>query len=387
MAFVASQDSSAVEPLIWISESGTDKHLMDALAQVVAHGAKSLMILACSANNHSAKKLKIALQSLAVPVCGGIFPSVFFADKKLDIGFILIGFPFSISVDCYPLGSPLGVDVIPPAIMDSVEVKHSVDLLIFIDAMASSLESFIGALYETVGGGIDVIGGGAGSIDFVQRPCIFSRFGLLMDTALVVQLPVSMCCAVAHGWEVLSGPYLVTESENVNIKTLNYLPAFDVYKGMIEEITTYRFSGNNFFQISQNFPLGILGINDDILVRDPIQVSDNELLCVGTVPVNSMVYILSGKAENIIAAAESVGNIVARQSEVEQQGANGLSLVFDCVSRVLYLGDKFPLEMAAIQRGVGDGRTLVGALSIGEIANTSSGTINLLNKSIVIGNL
>lgn len=387
MAFIASQNETTSGALIWVSELGTDKHLMDAMEQVVARGAQSLMVLACSANNHSDKKLQTALRNLAVPVCGGIFPSVFFADKKLDLGFVIVGFPFSISVSCYPLNSPLGFDANTQSMLDGDEIKHSRDLLIFIDAMASGLESFIGSFYETIGGGIDVIGGGAGSIDFVPRPCVFSRFGLLMDAALVVQLPVPMHCAVEHGWEILSGPYLVTEATNVKIQTLNYLSAFDVYKGIIEEITLYRFSDNNFFQISQNFPLGILGINDDILVRDPIQMSDGELLCVGAVPVNSMIYILNGNEERIIAAAENVGILVAHQSEIEQKSTCGITLVFDCVSRVLYLGDKFPFEMAAIQRGVGAGRSIVGALSIGEIANTSRGTINLLNKSIVAGNL
>jgi len=274
-----------------------------------------------------------------------------------------------------------------PSGLDGEAIHHSRDLLVFIDAMANTTEPFINALYEAMGGGIDVIGGGAGAIDFKQRPCVFSRSGLLMDTALVVQLPVPMLCAVEHGWEILSGPYLVTEAENTKIKTLNYLPAFDVYKEVIEKITAYRFSRDNFFQISQNFPLGILGINDDILVRDPIQVSKHDLFCVGSVPVNSMVYILNGNPEHIIGAAENVGALVGKKSEGGQQDSIGLTLVFDCVSRVLYLGDSFPLEMAAIQRGVGRQRTIIGALSIGEIANTSRGTINLLNKSIVVGNL
>ena len=40
-----------------------------------------------------------------------------------------------------------------------------------------------------------------------------------------------------------------------------------------------------------------------------------------------------------------------------------------------------------IQRELGDTMQLVGVLSIGEIANTFQGAINLLNKSIVLGKL
>jgi hypothetical protein len=379
------QENRTAQPLIWISDSGTDECLLDALSQVIAKGAQSLMVLACSANNHSDSVLFESLQSCPVPLCGGIFPSVFYSDTKLDKGFIVVGFPFLISVASYQLASYAAND--KPNVLDGDAIYNSLDLLVFMDAMAATTETFINRLYETLGGGIDVIGGGAGSLDFIQKPCIFSRKGLLADVALVVQLPVPMQCAVEHGWEILNGPYLVTEAKGTRVKTINYLPAFDVYKSLIEDITSYRFVGNNFFEISQNFPLGILGINDDILVRDPIQTLNDELFCVGSVPVNSMIYILSGNPEHIINAAENAGFVAGKNSLEGQQDSISLTIVFDCVSRVLYLGKKFPEEMTAIQRGVGNQRAIVGALSIGEIANTCRGTINLLNKSIVIGNL
>lgn len=387
MGFITQQEPAASRPLIWVSEQGNDQYLLDALSEMVNHGAKSLMILACSSNNHSAKALLNPLRSCPVPVCGGIFPSVFFSQTKLDSGFIIIGFPFVVSIACYELSGQASIDVNSPMRLDGDLVRHSRDLVVFIDAMANATETFINNLYEAVGGGIDVIGGGSGAIDFKQRPCVFSRQGLLMNVALVVQVPVAITCAVEHGWEILSGPYLVTEAEGPNIKTLNYLPAFDVYKTVIEEATSYKFSKNKFFQTSQNFPLGILGISDDILVRDPIQVHKTELVCVGEVPVNAMVYILSGNSEHIINAAQKAGEQVRQLTGSQSASSLALTLVFDCVSRVLYLDEKFPLEMEAIQRGVGGGRTIVGALSIGEIANTCRGTINLLNKSIVVGNL
>jgi hypothetical protein len=386
MAFTHHVENSSLKPLLWISENGDDDALINALNQVVEQGAKSLMILACSANNHSATYISAALKSCTVPICGGIFPSVFSANKKLDKGFIVVGFPIPTSVASYSLiDSALDANV--PDSLDGNEIEQSQDLLIFVDSMANATELFISRLFESIGGGIDVIGGGAGSVDFIQRPCVFSRAGLVMNTALVVQLPVSMHCAVEHGWEILSGPFLVTESKGTRVKTINYQSAFDIYKALVEDITSYRFAGNNFFEVAKNFPLGIVGINNDILVRDPLQSLNSELYCVGSVPVNSMIYILEGNAEHLIAAAEKAGRLAAKQSSNNSADDVGLTVVFDCVSRVLYLGDSFPLELAAIQKGVGGNRAIIGALSIGEIANTSRGTINLLNKSIVIGNL
>jgi hypothetical protein len=320
-------------------------------------------------------------------VCGGVFPSVFYSTKKLDLGFIVVGFPFPISVCCYPkISVSLGL-LDQPEILDGKYIDHSRDLIVFVDAASAALEDFISSLYESIGGGIDVVGGGAGALDFRSRPCIFSRAGLLADAAQVVQLPVNMHCAADHGWQTLSGPYLVTEAESVRIKTINYMPAFEVYKNLLEEITDFRFTDNNFFAVSKNFPLGIVGINKDILVRDPVQSANGELICVGRIPVNSMIYILCAKPNNLIQAAGKTGLRVVEKGFVSGASGAGLALAFDCVSRSLYLGQGFAKELDAIQQGVGRHQAVVGVLSIGEIANVSQGTISLLNKSIVVGNL
>jgi len=157
-----------------------------------------------------------------------------------------------------------------------------------------------------------------------------------METALVVEIPVAMHCAAEHGWEILSGPLLVTESSGARVKTINYQPAFEIYRSLVEGITECRFAGGNFFEVSKNFPLGILGINGDILVRDPIQSPNDELFCVGSVPVNSMIYILQGNSDRLINAAESAGRMASKGSSKGGIESMGLAIVFDCVSRVLY---------------------------------------------------
>jgi len=384
MAFVTAQDAIRLDSMVRVSDADNENALLEALADILASGAKSLMILACSSNDYSSPTLNNFLRDSPVPVCGGLFPEVFCASCRLDRGFVVVGFPFSISVSCYQQISSFHTN--KTRIADGDLNGLSQDLLVFIDAASSAAEDFICGLYEEIGGGIDVVGGGCGSLDFKSRPCVFSRAGLLADAALVVQLPVPMECAAGHGWQVLSGPYLVTEADGVHVKTINYLPAYQVYKNLLEEITEYRFSDNNFFEISQNFPLGIVGLNKDILVRDPVQSVNGELICVGRIPVNSMIYILCAKPENIIQAAEKTASKLANKGE---RGVAGVELVlaFDCVSRALYLGDNFAGELAAIQHGLGSDKSLVGALSIGEIANVSQGTISLLNKSIVLGKL
>ena len=165
------------------------------------------------------------------------------------------------------------------------------------------------------------------------------------------------------------------------------MPAFHVYKDSIERITDFQFNQDNFFQIAKNFPLGIVGINEEVMVRDPIRLIENELVCVGRVPTNTMIYILHGRRKFIVEAAYLAGEQSGLKLKDATMNPMSLAIVFDCISRSLYLGDDFSDELLALNAGVGEGKKIIGILSIGEIANTERGTINLLNKSIVVGQL
>ncbi|RYY76371.1 MAG: hypothetical protein EOO52_02320 [Gammaproteobacteria bacterium] len=97
----------------------------------------------------------------------------------------MLGFPFSFAVASYSL-TATPFDVNTPDFIGGNKIEQSQDLLIFVDAMANATEVFINKFFESIGGGIDVIGGGASAVDFIQKPCVFSRTGLVMNTALLV---------------------------------------------------------------------------------------------------------------------------------------------------------------------------------------------------------
>lgn len=387
MALAAQPKNPPALPSIWFDDEGTDGQLKEGVDFLIAGAAVSIMVIACGNNQHSSSYLKSFLSACAVPIFGGVFPGVFFEGQRQERGTLLVGFPFSVQIDVYENLSSSHLNIDYPSWRDGDKIDFATDLMVFADAMANATEAFINALYEAIGGGSHVVGGGAGTLDFVQKPCLFTRAGLIEDAVLVVRLPVPMRSAVDHGWEVLDGPYLVTEVCGNQVNTINYVPAFHVYKDSIERITDFQFNQDNFFQIAKNFPLGIVGINDEVMVRDPIQLIDNELVCVGRVPTNTMIYILHGRRKFIVEAAYLAGEQSGRKLKDATVNPMNLAIVFDCISRSLYLGDDFSDELLALNAGIGEGKKMIGILSIGEIANTERGTINLLNKSIVVGQL
>ena len=249
----------------------------------------------------------------------------------------------------------------------------------FYDGLMKESETFIETLYESLDHEITIAGGGAGNLDFIRRPCVFTNQGLFFDIVQIVALSAPIHLGVGHGWEILTGPFLVSESTDHIVESLNYTPAYKLYKETVESLSDYRFSEDEFFNIAKNFPLGIAGINEEILVRDPIISQDNGLQCVGNIPENSMIYILKGQIPSLISSAEQAAIKAQRQSS-----SDAFAMLFDCISRVLYMKDGFTDELSAIVKAT-QSKSVFGAISIGEIANDANGIIRLLNKSTVVG--
>ena len=123
----------------------------------------------------------------------------------------------------------------------------------------------------------------------------------------------------------------------------------------------------------------------EMVVRDPIAVDGNGLVCVGEVPLNSLVYILKGNKDSLIAGAVYARELAESiyQQVVDDKNKKPITLIMDCVSRVLFLQSNFKKELEKVYTGY----PLLGALTIGEIANTGRNYLEFYNKTSVIGYL
>jgi hypothetical protein len=369
--------------VVFLPETSVGR-LQEALATVLNGGAKSLIMLGCDADHWAPATTDPLLTTLTAPVFGGIFPSIIHNSERVDHGTLLVGLTVPVAVSVVG-GLSIHEDNL------HAEVRHACtsltaapSLITFVDGLAKNIERFVDGLYNVLGPGPDVVGCGAGSLDFTQKPCLFTNSGLIQDAGIVVGLPFQVSRGVRHGWEVLDGPYLVTGSRGNVLETLNYRPAFDVYRDRVEKASTLRFAEHDFFSIAKTYPLGIKWLDGDLLVRDPIRLEGHALVCVGNVPENAVVYILKGQAEHLVESARTAA-VEARAGYGERHSQAPSALILDCISRVLFLDGEFDQELGAIQQGLGAVRHTFGALTLGEITNTRNGPITLLNKSTVIG--
>ncbi len=366
---------------VYFDNTASIESLSTTIDKAIQNGAKSLLLFLAEASPFNPKILDQYLQKIPVPVAGGIFPQIVCAKKHHTIGAVICCVDFKLSIKSLPI--PNETDNLLSQSLQSLGnwFERYANFLVFIDGLSTNIDPFIDMLYDQLGTNKSVAGGGAGSISLEQKPCLLSNQGLLVDAVQIIGIPQKLSIGTCHGWSTFAGPFLVTGTQNNTIQTLNYRPAYELYKETIESLSDKRFSNENFFSISKIFPFGMEKLNQEILIRDPIATKENALICVGQVPENTLLYIMRGEPDSLISSAGKAAAIVVNQRR--DSTSNMDCVLFDCISRCLFLEDRFEEELSSVLSNLPEGATLVGALTLGEISSSSWGPIQFLNKTTI----
>src|SRR5690606_24950013 len=136
--------------------------------------AQSLFFLCCDAPDNDLQFLNTCLAEFDLPIFGGVFPGILFDDNVYQKGVLVVGLSVSACFSLHPnLGNApqqdftLSIDTACPSIM------------VLVDGLADNIDYMIQQLFHRVGRQINVIGGGAGSLSFEQKPCIICNQGIL----------------------------------------------------------------------------------------------------------------------------------------------------------------------------------------------------------------
>lgn len=340
---------------------------------------KTLLILSCDQNNYDTEELSNLCKNASSVVIGGIFPQIIYATKNYEIGCIICSLDDVLETTLIKEISE------QPNLSSFIEQNIEVDLdstntiFVFVDGLSKNIGNMIHGLFDNFGLFANYIGGGAGSLSFVQKPVIFTNEGLFQDCAIVGVSKLKSSIGVKHGWEPISESIKVTKSDKNIVIELDYKPAFEVYKSFVEADSCKIFNDDNFFDIAKGYPLGINKLIGDIIVRDPIITQNNSLVCVGDVQENGFVVILKGSNENLINSAKQ-----AYLDAKSSSNFDSFTLFIDCISRVLFLNEEFEKELEQVNET--DSIT-IGVLSLGEIANNKNHYLEFYNKTAVVAKI
>lgn len=364
---------------IWFEPEGELDRFFSNMDAAVAAGARSLFLLSCEANHFPVGELNRKLGGLPVPVFGGIFPQIIHARRNVVRGTLVCALDAAVEVHHVERISDPQTDIAAQISGFDTALQAMPTIMVLVDGVAKRITTVLDAIYDALGMNRHYLGGGAGSLNFIQKPCLFSNAGVLADAAQLVGMPMRSGVEVGHGWQVLSGPFLVTCSEGATIHELDYRPAFEVYREEVEKISGARFEQRPFFEIANRHPFGHKKWEGDIIVREAMVRQGDSLVCAGELADGALLYVLAGDADELI---RTVGD-VARRLQVD----GGVVLAFDCIGRSLFLGDRYPEEIAAMTDALPENIPLFGALTVGEIAGRDEGCLEFYNKTIVLGAL
>ncbi|MEL6842183.1 MAG: FIST N-terminal domain-containing protein [Bacteroidota bacterium] len=365
-----------------LEESGSNEALISLLQQYDQDtSVEGIMILSCDANQLDPQQIDPQLYQLCKPVFGGVFPEIIHGRQKYERGSIVVGLSQEPQVNLITdLANPEHdlADIIDYQLPDLDGIET---MFVMVDGLAERIGDLIRGIFEIVGQDLNIIGGGAGSLSFEQRPCIFTNEGMKEDCAQLVLTGIKSGIGVSHGWKSISGPYRVTKANGNTIEALDWQPAFDIYRKVVEAASSQTFGEGNFFDIAKGFPFGINKLGTEKVVRDPIILNEQgELVCVGEVAEGSYVDILQGNVASLVSAAQTA--LERGLDEFPGVPEQPLHFFIDCISRVLFLEEEFSQELDAVYQ---EGCPMIGALTLGEIANSGKEYLEFYNKTAVIG--
>lgn len=322
----------------------------------------------------SASSTTIELQKFNeqnINIYGAIFSHIIFENKIYDKGLISIEINEEINLNF--------IENIKNYKFDDNKFIETKSIITIFNGFNNYNQEFFIKLFENIPLDINIMGGGAGIIEDKNKKVFFNNKGFFLNSVILLSIKSKIKLTSRDGWKSLSGPYIVTSSDKNILKTIDYMDAFELYKNEIKKDCNVDITKDNFLEISKNYPIGIVRYSGANIVRDPISFEKGKLILVTEVGVNSIINILKGNKINLINAAKEAA------IEVLDENSN-LAIVFSCITRKSFLEENFQEELNEIYAQI-DSNNMIGALTIGEIANNGNRYINLLNKSCVIGGI
>jgi len=338
---------------------------------------KSVLILMTDDKNFSPEVVDPVLQSFSKSIVGGVFSEIIVQSKIKSVGVLLLPLPFDLKSQIFSFDD----EHMHQSKLESnysANLPDSGSIIIFTDAFVNGKNQFIESLYDFFGNEFNFIGGGCGTASYKSSKNVVHNSGMHANSAVIGLTDECFSIGIAHGWTPITKPMKATEVLLNEVKSINWEPAFDVYKQEVEEHSGLIFNQNNFAEIAKSYPIGLIKIDGETVIRDPFRVKDKTIHFLDLIDSGQYFSIMHGDVGSLLAAAGDANGQC--MSTYENEEDNGYLFCIDCSSRGKFLAGMFAQELKEISGN----QTLYGALTFGEIANIGNSFLEIYNKTVIV---
>lgn len=365
-------------------EEATETAMREALRGWRRHAGMGVFALLPEAERAQVPLLQAVCGEEGVALAGAIFPSLVEGGQFRTQGLWLLRFD---TMPCFAVVDGLkepGVDAatkIEAAVKPCLVAGHDATLFMVFDSMIPNISTILDGLYLRLADRVQYAGVNAGSETFQPMPCLFDGTRLIGDGVLLLVLEKHRRAVLEHGYKAPEQLISATSTEGNRIISIDWRPAFEVYREVILAQFGVEVTADNFYRYASHFSFGIVRADNEILVRIPVALQeDGSVFCVGEVPANSMLTLLQAPEIDSTATVEA---LVAGMSGVGHPLTGRDMVLFYCAGRRLYLGDRANDELAEVARLTGAGN-IAGALSLGEIGSSRGGGYPLFHNAALV---
>jgi len=340
---------------------------------------KSVLILMTDDGVCDPEFMNPVLSSFSKSIIGGVFHEIIVNSERRDIGALLLPLGFNLSTQLFELTADDSQLYHQMESVFSENLPDTGSVFVFEDAFVDGKTVFVESLFNFFGSNFKFLGAGCGSYAFKSFPCVIHNSGVFSNMGVIGVTAELVSLGVAHGWLSISSPMKVTETDSTKVLTINWEPAFDVYKRVVEAHSHRTFDDTNFLDIAKSYPLGLVKIDGEMVVRDPIKTEDGCLLFFDNIENGRYLCVLHGSVESLLDGAH-LAKEQCVHCTTQAETNDGFVFCIDCFSRVKFLEDVFTAELDLISGG----QKVYGALTFGEIANVGDSFLEIYNKTVIV---
>jgi hypothetical protein len=256
-------------------------------------------------------------------------------------------------------------------------------ILVFGPGVQINGSALVDGITSIVGSSVPLMGGLAGDGGAFKRTWTWGVNGVTDNHVIGVGL-YGDCLDFSYGcfggWEAFGPERRITRCEGNVLYELDGQPALDIYKRYLGEYAKdLPFSG-------LLFPFAILGADRKSvgLIRTILGIdeSSGSLTLAGEIESNGYLKLMHASTDKLVDGAE-----VAARNAVNMRSArgDGLAILISCIGRKLVMGERVDEEVEAVSSVFGNGVTLTGFYSYGEISPFGAGGhCHLHNQTMTI---